>query len=302
MNASLSTVQTTAAEKRARQQLDEPAPSLRDWPSYLYIGLFAVNSGAIALCSSVLLLAPLVLMQGLFFMGLLELMHQAVHRNFVTGRAGNEVFGTLAGALIGINMVTYRYFHLEHHRHTCDSADPEGLLYAHSPRTRWSAVAAPIGQAWVAFSINQLAGRYVPAARKPEWQRCRFALLLFMGSLALLAFMAPPVFLAVYLLPFCVFAWIDFFFSQAEHYAVPIRSENEKADVAQLSYDIRVPRWLSHLMLNRNLHRVHHVWPRTRWFEAPDRLPALHAHEGGRTLSLPAFLTRWMEGGPRLWE
>ncbi|HVK98900.1 MAG TPA: fatty acid desaturase, partial [Dongiaceae bacterium] len=293
------------ATQRARPLLKEPAPSKRDAPSYLYVSGFVANSVAITVCvlsGNVGWSVPLMVIQGFFFMGLLELLHQAVHRNFVTGRTGNEILGTLAGALIGYNMVTYRYFHLVHHRHTCDQADPEGLLYAHSPHTRWSALGAPIAQAWVAFSINQLADRYVTAERRREWQRCRWIVLLVMAALASLAIAFPSVFIAVYLVPFCLFAWMDFFFSQAEHYGAPIRSEGERVDVATVSYDIRIPVWLSHLMLNRNLHRVHHVWPRTRWFDAPARLSQLDEQRPGRVRSLPIFLTEWMRAGPRLWQ
>ena len=279
-----------------------PHPSQSDWPSYLYLSLFVLNSVALMTLQNPWLLMPLAAVQGVFFMGLLELNHQAVHRAFVTHRSVNEVVGTLAAALVGLNMVAYRYFHLEHHQHTCDTEDPEGHLYADSPRTRLFFFVAPIAHLWVAFGINKLASRYVPQAKRPEWQRAQLALLMVLFGLMCWAVLAPKGFIFAYLLPLCLFAWFDFLFSQAEHYEAGIRDVAERIDVSSVSYDVRVPLWLSHLMLNRNLHRVHHIWPRTRWFEAPQRLLELDRLQPQRVLSLPDFCVRWVKGGPRLWK
>lgn len=292
----------SASSQIIKQVLRAPNPSRSDWPSYLYVSLFLVNSIALMTLQNPWLLVPLAVIQGFFFMGLLELNHQAVHRAFVTSRSVNEVFGTLAASLLGLNMVTYRYFHLEHHRHTCDTEDPEGHLYADSPRTRWFFLVAPIAHLWVAFGINRLASRYVPEAKRPAWQRAQLTLLLVLFGLLFWAVLAPMSFLFAYLLPLCLFGWFDFFFSQAEHYGASIRDAGVRIDVSSVSYDVRVPLWLSHLMLNRNLHRVHHVWPRTRWFEAPQRLSELDGIQPRRVLSLSAFCSHWLAGGPRLWE
>lgn len=289
-------------------------PSTKNWPSYLYLSLLILNSLVLAYGSTLTqwsnlwLLAPLIIVQGLFFMGLLELLHQAVHHNFITHRTINEIIGTIAAALIGINLVAYRYFHLAHHRHTCDEKDPEGLLYAQSPSTRWMALGSPIEHAYVALQINRLASRYVPVRKRAEWNRARVVLFSVLAIVSVLAFLAPVQFVAIYFLPVCLFAWIDFFFSQAEHYDAPVRPLKTKPDaedinkIRKVSFDIVLPTALSHLMLNRNLHAVHHIWPRTRWFEAPVKAAELQNLADGRTLSFGAFLKLWFKGGPRQWR
>jgi len=281
--------------------IEEPSPSKSNWQSYLYILLFVMNSLLIVVCDDKPFVYFFVVLQGMFFVGLLELTHQSVHRNFVTNRRVNEFIGMFAASLVGFNLVGYRHFHLEHHRHTCDDDDPEGLLYIHSPSTRWSLLTAPIAHLWVAFNINSLARRFVPVSKYSEWRRNRLYLVVMLGGAGLFAFADISLFLKVYLVPLCLFAYMDSFFSQAEHYDALVRKTSEKVDVASVTYDIQVPLLLSHLMLNRNLHRVHHVWPRTRWFEAPARIEALNKGETGRVMTLPEFIVKWFKQGPRLW-
>lgn len=287
-------------------ELEQLAPmpdfSEADWPSYLYLLLFALNTAAICWLADGWYCAGFVLLQGCFLVGMLELTHQAVHRRFVLAPAINEWVGSLAAALIGLNLTAYRHFHLEHHRHTCDESDPEGLLYAGSPATRWFWLGAPIAHLVVDWEINGLASRYVPASRRTEWMKSNgFMALVLVGLLVWAAF-SPRSFLLAYVVPMCLFGWIDFLFSQAEHFAAPVRPVDARINVANVTLDVRLPRWLSHLLLNRNLHRVHHVWPRTRWFEAPGFLPTLDATQPGRVVSLPEFTVRWFRQGPRLWQ
>lgn len=290
-----------AAAAPLERAFPEPRSVRASWPSYLYASLFVLNTGVISAYPGSVFVLPLLVLQSLFFVGLLELTHQSVHRNFVSSKLGNEILGTTAAGLIGFNLVAYRYFHFEHHRHPCDEEDPEGLLYAGSPRTRWIWLIAPVAQLWVAVAINRLAGQYVPRRKRRDWLRARFALGLMLCALMLFAVLAPQSFVMAYLLPFCGFAWIDFPFSQAEHYGVDIRKRTARADYGTVTHDVRVPLVLSGLMLHRNLHRVHHIWPNTRWYEAPGRLGDLERSQSEQVLTFAEFLSRWMRQGPRLW-
>lgn len=286
--------------------LDDLAPmpefSAANWPSYLYVALFTLNTAAIVLLAGQWLCAPFALVQGFFMVGMLELTHQAVHRRFVVDSRFNEMLGSIAAALIGLNFIAYRYFHLEHHRHTCDEVDPEGVLYADSPHTRWFWLGAPIAHGVVAWRINGLATRYMPRSKRTEWLRANAVLALILVGLLVWAVWSPLTFALAWLVPVCVFAWIDFLFGQAEHYGAPVRGVEERTNVANVTLDVRMPLLLSSLMLNRNLHRVHHVWPRTRWYEAPRFLPLLDTSQPGRVVSLPQFGARWLAQGPRLWQ
>lgn len=282
-------------------KIEEPTPSKSNWQSYFYVSLFLLNCVMIGISNSTPFVYLFVVLQGLFFVGLLELTHQSVHRNFVTNRLVNEIIGTLAAAIVGFNLIGYRYFHLEHHRHTCDKDDPEGILYKHSPSTRWSLLSAPIAHIWVAYNINGLAKKFVPASKSSEWLRNRAILAVVICAGACLALVNISLFIYLYFLPLCLFSYMDSFFSQAEHYGAPVRESTEKTNVATVTYDIQVPLVLSHVMLNRNLHRVHHVWPRTRWYEAPSRLEGLGRNDAGRVMSLGQFIVLWFKNGPRLW-
>jgi fatty acid desaturase len=280
-----------------------PTPSRSDAPSLLYLGGFALNTLMLACLPAHPLLALQCLLQGFFFVGLLEMTHQCVHHAFIaSSRKANEVVGLCAAALIGFNLVTYHHFHFEHHRHTSDADDPEGHLYADSPNTRWLILAAPIAHVYVALGIHRLTGRYVPDRERGAWLRSQRLTLVLLLALVSWAVLSPWSFLRTYLFPLCLFAWLDFLFSQAEHYEAPVRDSGVRCNVADVSYDIRVPAWLSALMLHRNLHRVHHVWPSTRWFEAPRRMRELAALQPGRILTFAEFARRWWRLGPRTWN
>ncbi len=287
-------------------ELEQLAPmpefSEANWPSYLYLSLLALNSVAICTLASDVGAIGLILLQAWFMVGLFELMHQAAHRRFVTSGVWNETLGNLAAALIGLNFTAFRYFHLEHHRHTCDEGDPEGLIYSNVARSRWNWLIAPVLHGAAVWRINQLASRFVPASRRADWMGSNAMLALVLVGLVLWLVLAPRSFLLCYLLPFLLFTWLDYLFSQAEHYGAKVRGIDDSVNVANLTLDLRMPRWISLLMLHRNLHRVHHVWPRTRWFEAPSFLPALDRAQPGRVISLTGFIARWLTQGPRQWQ
>lgn len=276
-----------------------------DWQSYLYVSLIFVNSVLIGTVEWEVLLIPLVCLQSFFFVGLLELTHQSVHRNFVNNRFLNEVFGTLAAALIGINLVAYRYFHRTHHRHTCDDKDPEGLLYQHSPATRWSLLTAPLAHLWVAFSINAFSDRYVPKLKKAPLQRTYVIMATISAGAIVCIILDPLLWLYLHGIPLLLFAYIDAFFSQAEHYGAAIEESPHSQHVALITNDIQLPALISYAVLNRNLHRVHHMWPNTRWHEAPKKvhLASIHVPQSSRNvMTLPEFIIVWCKHGPRLWD
>jgi fatty acid desaturase len=280
-----------------------PTPTRSDGPSLLYVGGFVLNTLSLALLPAHPLMVLQCVLQGFFFVGVLEMTHQCVHHAFIASSPRvNEVVGLCAAALIGFNLVTYRHFHYEHHRHTSDADDPEGHLYADSPNTRWLMLVAPIAHVYVALGIHRLSRRYVPRRERAAWLRSQAVTLLVLFALVPWAVLAPWSFLRTYLLPLCLFAWLDFLFSQAEHYEAPIRDSGVRSNVADVSYDIRVPALFSVLMLHRNLHRVHHVWPCTRWFEASRRMHELDALQPGRVLTLTQFARRWWRLGPRTWD
>ncbi|NUT89654.1 fatty acid desaturase [Pseudomonas corrugata] len=276
-------------------------------PSYLFLALCIGNTAALAWLAGNeafgwLELAPLVILQAVLMIGVQEIKHQGVHRQFLVGTRLNDAVGMLAAAMFGANFVGYRYFHLEHHRKTCQADDPEGLMYEQSWRTRLICLLGPVEQLWTTLSTNAISRRYVPPREVWRWRRNNALLALFLAALAVGIHEAPRQVLSAWLIPYCLFAWLDFWLTQAEHYGVAISAQGARRAPADITTDVYLPTWVSWLILHRSLHRTHHEAPATRWFHAHARSRVLAETRPGSAVGLRAFLATWMRFGPRLWK
>ncbi|WP_260958563.1 fatty acid desaturase family protein [Pseudomonas citri] len=276
-------------------------------PSYLFVALCILNTALIAWLSGQdtfgwQVLAPLILLQAILMIGVQEIKHQGVHRQFLVGTRLNDAVGMVAAAIFAANFVGYRHFHLEHHRKTCQADDPEGLMYEKSWRTRLICLLGPVEQLWISFSSNRIARPYLPPHAMWQWRFCNVLIVVFIVALAASLYAAPRQVIYSYLLPYCMFAWLDFWLTQAEHYGVPISAQGARRDPATITTDLYLPRPISWLILHRSLHRTHHAAPATRWFQAHARSVALEQHKPGGATDLPTFVATWMRLGPRLWK
>lgn len=269
-----------------------------DLPSLAFLALLALNTCAIGLARSPWTCALLALPQALLLGGCQEAKHQCVHRAFLRHAGLNDAAGTVLAALAGLNFTVYRFFHLQHHRHTCDAADPEGALYGRSWRSRVIWLLAPLEVPWVAFHILRAGWSLVPPGRRAR-RALDAAWCLAFGALVLLGVRAAPhLVLWAYAIPAALNAWFDFPLTQAEHYGVPVIAGERRRDPAEVTLDILLPPALGWLHLHRSLHRVHHRDPATRWYEAPRRL---RRDPGAAPMTYLGFVRRWWAEGPRLW-
>ncbi|WP_309477073.1 fatty acid desaturase family protein [Trinickia acidisoli] len=270
-----------------------------DAPSVLFLIGVLINTLLISVTGNFWLTAPLTLLQAILLIGCQEAKHMCVHGTFIGNRYVNDAIGVACAALFGANFIVYRYFHLAHHRATCNEADPEGRLYAHSWRTRWLWLVAPIEVAWVSWYIGRIGWSTVPRNKRA----LRTAALIWMAAFATLVAVglhyAPRAVIFAYLIPFALFSWFDFLLTQAEHYGVAIVPASSRREQGAITLDIALPPVLGWLTLHRSLHRVHHGDPAVRWFEAPYRLKA---DPTSAPITYATFMRLWLAGGPRLWR
>jgi len=276
-------------------------------PSYLFLALCALNTTAIVWLTADesfgwLTVTPLIMLQALLLIGVQEIKHQGVHRQFLVGTRLNDAVGMLAAGLFGANFVGYRHFHLEHHRKTCQADDPEGLMYRQTWPTRLICLLGAAEQLWVTVSTNRIARRYVPPHAVAQWRWNNALVVVLLAALAYALLQAPRQLMCAYVIPYCLFAWLDFWLTQAEHYGVPIAAQGPRRAPAAITTDVFLPGPLSWLILHRSLHRTHHHAPATRWFDARVQSQALATQAPGGTTDLPTFFRTWMRLGPRLWK
>jgi fatty acid desaturase len=283
------------------------ASSSSNLPSYLFMALCVLNTAAIAWLATHeafvwLAVAPLIVLQAILMIGVQEIKHQGVHRQFLVGTRLNDAVGVFAAGIFAANFVGYRYFHLEHHRKTCQADDPEGLMYEQTWPTRWISLLGAAEQFWVAISTNRISRRYLPPNAVWRWRWNNALIVVFAGALAFGLYEVPRLVVCVYLLPYCLFAWMDFWLTQAEHYGVRISAQGPRRAPCEITTDVRLPKALSWLILHRSLHRTHHHAPATRWFHAYAQSRVLAKNKPGGMTDLPTFVATWMRLGPRLWK
>ena len=281
--------------------------SRTNMPSYLFMALCVLNTAAIAWLAEQQAfgwpaVAPLIVLQAILMIGVQEAKHQCVHRQFLVGTRLNDALGVFTAAIFGVNFVGYRCFHLEHHRKTCQVDDPEGLLYKQTWPTRLISLFGAVEQLWVAISINIYSRRYTPHHAVWRWRWNNLFIAVFVAVLAFGVYEMPRQVVCAYLLPYCIFAWLDFWLTQAEHYGVPISAQGSRRAPSDITTDVYLPRVLSWLVLHRSLHRIHHDAPATRWFHAHGQSRALAKSKPGGVAELSTFLATWMRQGPRLWK
>ncbi len=269
-----------------------------DWPSLMFLALAALNTIVLATMPHLWLRALLSLPQALLLAGCQEAKHMAVHGTFLSDRRANDTAGVFCAALFGVNFTAYRYFHLQHHRANCTHADPEGQLYVLSWRTRWIWALAPLELPWIAWHQNRVGWPMVPRSKRRERNFALGWMLAFFAFVVIGAWRAPQAVLWAYALPAALLAWFDFMLTQAEHYEAPVAPATIRREPGDITHDIVLPLGLGWLMLHRSLHRVHHCYPATRWYDAPRRL---RNDPTAAPLTYCAFVRLWLASGPRLW-
>jgi fatty acid desaturase len=265
----------------------------------LNVGLCVV---ALALSGTALFVVPLVVLPystaaavALLALAVLAtpfhgaLLHEAIHGKLLAGERTNRTVGRALSTCFGVAFEVVRYGHLAHHRFNRHALDRPDVLEGDRP------VAARIG-----YYFNLLGGVYavevlstlasllprrllVPrigrlaaggepslvavvtgmqrAVSDVRLTRARFDCVMALGLYGLAAFLygaAWPLLAIVVGLRGIIISVFD----NAPHYGTP---PTLRAPV----YNLRLPRWAAAVMLNQNLHGIHHRRPGLSWQALP---------------------------------
>ena len=237
-----------------------------------------LGSGALIWLSrgSVWLLVPAMLLHGILLIFLFAPLHETVHRTAFRSVRLNDAVGWVAGALLVLPPVYFRYFHFAHHRHTQDPArDPE---LAQAKPTNWwrylrhlSGLPVWIGnaQAVITHAAGRVPEAFVPKGRQGEIVREARVLLgiyaaVAVGSIAL----ASPAALIYWVIPALLGQPFLRAYLLAEHGACPlVRDMLANTRTTLTNAVVRFLAW------NMPYHTEHHVYPAVPFH----RLPEAHA-------------------------
>ncbi|RFA30305.1 hypothetical protein CAI21_06755 [Alkalilimnicola ehrlichii] len=248
-----------------------------------------------------LLSAPLVLLQAIMFVGLVEAFHQSVHSNLFPGKRANLVVGVFVGAFLGTSYPAYRRFHLKHHQLTNSDGDPEARFYTKASSRLRALLLIPITVAGHASIVN--AAQDLLQRNDVNLHKFTMLLIYLRAVLILLALVLyPSQTLAVFLLPMLVFFYYEYFMSHSQHYQKPYAATAPKGlEHYRYSRNLRLPNWIGFLSLYTNYHATHHASPSAKWY----RMPEVAASHGdialASTVPYLGFVKSWWRHGVRTW-
>ncbi|MGH6891416.1 MAG: fatty acid desaturase family protein [Dongiaceae bacterium] len=245
------------------------------------------------------------------------LQHEAIHGGFLTDRRRNLLAGRLMAILLGSSFHVLRFGHLMHHRYNRNPIDrPDTYDPAVTPRVMarlgflanlvfglyLAELAVPLA-GWLPRPLIRRIVDRVYCGADPALQAIRLAAhrlfldprrlrvirtdALFSAALiavAAIAFGRHWPMLAMFLMARAVLISV---FDNVYHFATPI----DRPDYAR---NLSLPRPLQLLILNMNLHRVHHARPALPWWALPAELRA-----GKDRFDAPLLRTAWAQfAGP----
>ena len=211
------------------------------------------------------------------------LLHECTHQTPFRSPWLSEAVGRIAGALVGLPFLWFRYFHLAHHRFTQDPArDPE--LRHGEPETwrvyLWHLSGIPVWVGQIKTLFRAASGReledFVPrkAVRKI---RLEAALLLALyGAVLLFSLYVSAIFLRLWLLPLLLGQPLLRLYLLAEHGRCPL-----VANMLENSRTTFTNRFIRFLAWNMPYHAEHHSMPMVPFHKlaALNRLAAPHLRQ-----------------------
>lgn len=263
---------------------------------------------------------------GCAFTGLYILAHDCGHYAFSKRRWVNDVLGELIMASLLGSYTSWKLIHNQHHVHSNvrgkDFGWPPGMKTAEeladapwiARALNWVAYGSPIGLAiapWLSrvhfWLLPEGSVRQFERIADRDRRRLRRSLALIVlvsgGILTGLALWGGLwAVVALYLAPAAVGASLGLFLILLQHSsedALVFDPQDHTPFRSQVvgTYDTRYPRWLEWLVLDVNLHLVHHLTPRVPWYHLRRATAALKA-EFPECVQERAF--RWSML-PRLW-
>ena len=243
------------------------------------------------------LLAPIALLTNFFW----ALHHEAIHGGFHEDRRRNLRAGRLMAVLLGSSFHVLRFGHLMHHQYNRNPLDrPDVYDPAVTSRLKarlsslgtlifglyFAEIAAPLGCCLPRVAIRRIIDRIYRgddpaltairvAARRQFLDPTRLRMIRTDALLAwtliggsAIAFGADWPMLAGFLVARGVMISV---FDNVYHFATPI-------DRSEFARNLWLPAPLRLLILNMNLHRLHHARPALPWWQLPARFRAERDH------------------------
>lgn len=241
---------------------------------------FALHAVAIAISSTFIaakvpLWPLLVVPQGILLMFLFTTLHECSHFTAFASKPANRLVARLAGLIIWVPDVWFRYFHLAHHRHTNDpDKDPE--LSAGKPSTLkdylWYLSGLPTWCSSLKTLIKNATGRctdeYVPVEMRGTVHREGVIYLVVYASLALISVVTgSTLLLTLWLIPILLGQPFLRLYLLAEH-GLCERHKNMFINTRTTFTNAIVKR----IAWNMPYHAEHHAYPAVPFY----RLPELH--------------------------
>ena len=233
-------------------------------------------------------------------------LHEAIHGRIAKKSAWNDRIGRALGICSGVSFEVVRFAHLTHHRfnrHALDRPDviepgqsPIGAglkYYAHLfGGLYFGEIVASLAMLLPRRAIDVLLGRAM-AKDEPEIVRMQIAaqrvldrrlarvrldavlaIFLYAGAFALYDAWWPLLLAGIGLRGFIVSLQ-----DNAPHYGTP-------AVIGATAHNANAPRWMAMVMLNQNLHAVHHDRPELHWNALPGAVGKSAARFSGPYLAL----------------
>ncbi len=248
----------------------------------------------------------LVPLFALMLAGMAEVVHQSAHGNlFGRSRMLNTLLGSTAAAVFGVDLRTYRTFHLTHHRVVNTFNDPEHAFYSFPAyvmkANEWKTLSLVRKSTVLVRVVGIFGGSVVSTlgTHAPQVRLMRWGIPLSIALIGLLegfVLLVPLMVIVAWYLPFGLFLLIDFFLAQSEHYGTASKEKSRRVTIPEqyeISWNLRLPRVVECMVMGRNLHAEHHEYPAIHWSVARDK----HI---GRTLPLAVYLKEWWANGPRV--
>ncbi len=212
------------------------------------------------------------------------LIHEAIHRKLLHDRTANDILGRLHGILFGCPFYILKIGHMTHHRFNRSDLDTTELVPSDTKHfMRW----------WLAYYGRILGLLYLSEVISPLvfffWKRFKRLIVAWTQNKALaaifdlftrrmvqaiqfdamlcVAFLAAQFYANLHALTpfFVLFFWrglIVSYYDNAYHYGTDPH-DNQAAN------NLAVPQFVRPLILNHNMHRVHHRHPSASWAMLP---------------------------------
>jgi fatty acid desaturase len=259
---------TLESTERAAARHPHPGESIPEvaWPT-LIVGVCAVIMFALSTVAAIGHHAPswvVITVNSAVAFVMFVVAHEGLHRSMSTKRWVNEVIGRLAWAFVVpmVSLSSYRYLHLQHHRHANDSDNDPDMFATHT-----SAWQLPFRWAFMEIFYAIWYARRLPERLRHSWHQPvaeivegAVVFLLYAGGIVAAIvtghfWMLAVVVLVPQRIGIAVMGW---WFDWLPHHGMEKQRENRYR-----SARIRVGmEWLwTPVMMSQNYHLMHHLHP-----------------------------------------